>query len=422
MPEIGWSVSLEDKRPRTPFWQARIYIAGEGGRERRWSTGIRIADGPERRASERLARREAEERAGALAAELAAEPAPVPENPAALKLVARRMLEAKVADRARPRWSKSLAQVIDALVIPHFGATRDVRTIRRADLEAFKAALTARTNKQGDPLAPVTINNALTAIRQILGHALEVDELLDAVPVVRNVRISRETCGVALEAADVAAWTRATVASPQPTGPTKRRGEGAPEKRNQRTTEAEAVEAAHLLAFLANTGIRRTEALAVRFSWVDWSARLIRIPAAAVKGGRERKPIAINETCLKVLRAREKLHPKRRDRADDRVFRNSRRMTREATRAAERAGLGALRLHDLRHTRASQLLAHGATLRDVADAGGWQTLEMVQRYAHGLDGRAHDLAAAVELGAIPGTPAASNTKNAAIGRKLKAVR
>ena len=33
------------ERARSSFWQARIFLAGEGGRERRWSTGIAIGRG-----------------------------------------------------------------------------------------------------------------------------------------------------------------------------------------------------------------------------------------------------------------------------------------------------------------------------------------------------------------------------------------
>ena len=38
--------------------------------------------------------------------------------------------------------------------------------------------------------------------------------------------------------------------------------------------------------------------------------------------------------------------------------------------------------HTLRHTFASRLVMAGVDLRTVQELGGWQTLAMVERYAH----------------------------------------
>jgi site-specific recombinase XerD len=46
------------------------------------------------------------------------------------------------------------------------------------------------------------------------------------------------------------------------------------------------------------------------------------------------------------------------------------------------ARLDGLTWHGLRHTFASRLVMAGVDLRTVAELGGWQTLAMVQRYAH----------------------------------------
>jgi len=57
--------------------------------------------------------------------------------------------------------------------------------------------------------------------------------------------------------------------------------------------------------------------------------------------------------------------------------------------AKRKAGLSEVRLHDLRHTYASRLLAGGAPLFTVARLLGHRTLAMTMRYAHlateGLD-------------------------------------
>ena len=46
------------------------------------------------------------------------------------------------------------------------------------------------------------------------------------------------------------------------------------------------------------------------------------------------------------------------------------------------AGLKDFKFHDLRHTFASYMAMDGATLRDIADALGHRTLNMVLRYSH----------------------------------------
>ena len=67
---------------------------------------------------------------------------------------------------------------------------------------------------------------------------------------------------------------------------------------------------------------------------------------------------------------------------DDRLFTDPRdfdRCWRETLAAAEIADF---RFHDLRHTAASYLAMHGATLAELAEVLGHKTLQMVKRYSH----------------------------------------
>src|SRR5205085_8440941 len=50
--------------------------------------------------------------------------------------------------------------------------------------------------------------------------------------------------------------------------------------------------------------------------------------------------------------------------------------------ASARAGIQDFRWHDLRHTWASWHVQMGTPLYALKELGGWQTLEMVNRYAH----------------------------------------
>ena len=50
--------------------------------------------------------------------------------------------------------------------------------------------------------------------------------------------------------------------------------------------------------------------------------------------------------------------------------------------ALKRAGIDDFRFHDLRHTWASWLIQAGVPLSALQEMGGWESIEMVQRYAH----------------------------------------
>ena len=50
--------------------------------------------------------------------------------------------------------------------------------------------------------------------------------------------------------------------------------------------------------------------------------------------------------------------------------------------ACAKAGIRDFRWHDLRHTWASWHVQRGTPMQVIKELGGWETLEMVQRYAH----------------------------------------
>ena len=50
--------------------------------------------------------------------------------------------------------------------------------------------------------------------------------------------------------------------------------------------------------------------------------------------------------------------------------------------ACRRAGVENFRFHDLWHTRASRLIPSGVPLSVLQEMGGWESREMVRRYAH----------------------------------------
>ena len=50
--------------------------------------------------------------------------------------------------------------------------------------------------------------------------------------------------------------------------------------------------------------------------------------------------------------------------------------------ACRQAGIEDFRFHDLRHTWASGLIQSGVPLSVLQEMGGWESIEMVRRYAH----------------------------------------
>jgi integrase len=373
-----FSVSIYT-RTGSPYWWARCYLAGEGGRERRWSTGIRH-DGPGgKRGSRRAGAGAAEEQAQRLAEQTTL--ASSASSSTSLNAVAGRMLMLKAANGARERTVESLAHTIKKHVEPALGTTRDVRTIRRADLEAFKQSLVAAG------YGAVTVNNCLTAIRQVLKHAANVEELLETLPHVANVRVSHESKGRALTEVEVGALLS--------------------------SVDERSLEARHFLEFVVNTGMRKTETMEMRWGWIDWEGGVLDIPAEYRKGGRGRR-VMLNDAALELLDERRRNGTKFRggrpaplpSGPEDRVWVQRKHDTARNS-AAERAGLGRVRTHDLRHTRGSMLYAAGASLPEVRDELGHASMAMVNRYAHSYDERRRATAQRVQIRSVTGVCAES---------------
>jgi integrase len=357
---------------RGGIYYARIFLEGEGGADHRVSTGVKVGDRP--RVSEVQAQAVAKSRADALLASRPSEKVTVERD--SIAAVAERLLAQKTVDGRRDLAVYALAFNIDKHVAPYFGEGRSVTTIRRADLEAFKAHMAKKYK-------PTTINNALTAIRQILKHAAYIDEMIESVPVVKNVPVDKVGSGRALTKQEAATLLDA-VDDP---------------------------EAREWLIFVANTGLRRTEALSIRWSWIDWRAKVLRVPAEFRKGGKPQiAPTHLNPTALRILRARQK---RKAQPADDRVWWHVKqtRYDRARNAAAEKTKLGRVRSHDLRHTAGSLAHASGASGPEVRDLLGHSTLAMVSRYGHSYADRLAKVAKAVEI-AVPVCQAGGRKRDA----------
>jgi integrase len=172
-----------------------------------------------------------------------------------------------------------------------------------------------------------------------------------------------------------------------------------------------------LVVTMATTGLRLSEALALRWSGIDTKERRLRVrervregKAGAPKSRAGAREVPISSTLARELAARRLASPFSRD--NDFVFPSQTGRAHSASNlyswfkpAAERAGVGWAGFHALRHSAASRWLLSGVAIAQVARLLGHEDPSFTLRtYIHMLpvdlpDGDA--LARAVGLGVAP---------------------
>ena len=129
----------------------------------------------------------------------------------------------------------------------------------------------------------------------------------------------------------------------------------------------------HFVALAIETGMRRSELLALQWSNVDLEKRIAFLPIT--KNG-ESRGVPLSTRAVAILRGLPTS-------TTGRVFGA---LTVEALkqsfrRAVRRAGIAGLRLHDLRHEATSRLFEKGLNVMEVASVTGHKKLQMLKRYA-----------------------------------------
>jgi integrase len=136
---------------------------------------------------------------------------------------------------------------------------------------------------------------------------------------------------------------------------------------------------ADMAAFTLATGLRRANVTGLQWSQVDMVRRLAWIHPDQAKA---RKAIAVplNAEAVAVIRRWLGKHPTHvfsfRGKPIGQVS------TKAWYEALERAQIHDFRWHDLRHTWASWHVQNGTPLYALQELGGWESPEMVRRYAH----------------------------------------
>ena len=131
--------------------------------------------------------------------------------------------------------------------------------------------------------------------------------------------------------------------------------------------------------FSLETGLRKSNVTGLQWSQVDLGRRCAWIHPDQAKS---QKAIAIPLSAAAVIVLREQIgkHP-----VNVFSYRGNpiRQVNTKAWQAAlQRAGITDFRWHDLRHTWASWHVQAGTPLHVLQELGGWESVEMVRRYAH----------------------------------------
>lgn len=147
-----------------------------------------------------------------------------------------------------------------------------------------------------------------------------------------------------------------------------------------------------IVTFALATGLRRSNIINLEWQQVDMQRRVAWVNPEDAKGGKA-IGIALNDTACKVLRDQIGkhsryvfVHTESKKRPDGTMTPQVRKMRvddNSGWRAGlKRAGIENFRFHDLRHTWASWLIQSGVPLTALQEMGGWESIEMVRRYAH----------------------------------------
>ena len=136
---------------------------------------------------------------------------------------------------------------------------------------------------------------------------------------------------------------------------------------------------ADMAAFSLSTGLRASNVTGLQWSQVDLVRRLAWVHADQAKA-RKAIPVPLNAEAVLLVRKRLGKHA-----THVFSFRGAP-ITQVSTKAwyaaLDRAGIKDFRWHDLRHTWASWHVQQGTPLFALQELGGWESAEMVRRYAH----------------------------------------
>jgi integrase len=225
------------------------------------------------------------------------------------------------------------------------------RHLRGRDLELISRSLTDRLieARLAEGVSNATVNRTLEVLRAILRKAANEWDWLDKCPQIRMLK--------------------------EPT----RRVRFLTRPEAQRLLKALPAHLADMAAFSLSTGLRRANVTGLLWTQVDLGKRLAWIHPDQAKA-RKAIPVPLNAEAVLLIRKQIGRHATH-------VFSyKGKPVTQVSTKAwyaaLTRASIEDFRWHDLRHTWASWHVQQGTPLHVLQELGGWESAEMVRRYAH----------------------------------------
>ena len=204
-------------------------------------------------------------------------------------------------------------------------------------------------SRLAEGVSNATVNRMLEVLRAILRRSVNDWEWVDKTPMVRMLK-----------------------------EPTRRIRYLTREEANRLLAELPA-HLADMVGVSLATGLRRSNVTGLQWSQVNLEKCVAWIHADQAKA-RKAIPVPLNSSAVAIIRKNLGQHPTH-------VFcYRGTPVTQVSTKAwyaaLERAGIHNFRWHDLRHTWASWHVQHGTPLFALQEMGGWESPEMVRRYAH----------------------------------------
>lgn len=272
-------------------------------------------------------------------------------------------------------------------MLDHFGGQVPVKSLTPAAVNHFKLELRAKGEK------PSTINRkihflkaavTLSVRRGYIGSnpIAEVERVSDPSPEVWRFLTEEEVDSLLGVLRD---GLRVTVERSNGRNYTARMGKNIP---------------LYCLAVgLLNTGGRLSEVLSLTWRDVDMKRGEVALLTTkhAARGRKAKiRRLPLNQTLRELL---EGLRAESGGKPEERVFRIPRNnLRRKFERACELAGIGHCRIHDLRHTAASFMVARGVSLYVVKEIMGHSSIQTTMRYSHLQPGALGTATEALNLG------------------------
>jgi integrase len=234
------------------------------------------------------------------------------------------------------------------------GATTPLRSLTAGTILEKLPTHTTHPHRKPTPVAPATKNRYLASIERILHLAVEWEWLAKAPKLSKFKEPDKRV-----------RWEPPAIIGPLISGMT--------------------LEWMRDLSLVAvATGMREDELPSLEPSYVDLPQANAWVVAEEAKSGYARS-VPLNDDALGVLRRRiikAKRYVFERPSRDGKVRKISQVEARCFKRACVAVGIDDFHFHDLRHTWASWHAQNGTPLMALKELGGWETIEMVQKYAH----------------------------------------